>query len=74
MQKSNQANAQRQTIVNRETRPKKIMPYNSTYPKVGVSCSKDPDASGWLITRRGVLRINICAKNHSKNIAKIKNH
>jgi hypothetical protein len=27
--------------------------YNSTYPKGGVSYSKDPDASGWLIIRLG---------------------
>jgi hypothetical protein len=46
----------------------------TTFIKVAVQFSAYPDASGWLIIRRRALCINICAKNHCKQVAKIKNY
>jgi hypothetical protein len=45
-------------MVRRESQPN-----NSSYPKGGVSCSKDPDGSGWLIIRRGGFQNKFCGKN-----------
>ena len=44
---------------------------NTNLAKVAVQCSAEPDASGWLIIRRGALLINICTKNHDRQVAKI---
>jgi len=65
MQKSNQANAQRQTIADRQTRPKKTTPYNSTYPKGGVSCSKD----GFVTNQTLVFQIKFCGKSPALRVA-----
>ena len=59
MQKSNQANAQRQTIADRQTQPKKTTPYNTGLAKVAVQCSADT----FVVNQSLVLRINICGEN-----------
>ena len=38
---------------------KRITTHNSTYPKGGVSCSKDT----FVVNQTLVLRINICGEN-----------
>jgi hypothetical protein len=50
------------------------MATNTRLAKVADQYSADPDASGWLIKRRGALRINICNKNQHRHITKIKNY
>jgi len=65
MQKSNQTNAQRQTITDRQTRPKKTTPYNSTYPKGGVSCSKD----SFVVNQKLVFQIKFCGKSPALRVA-----
>jgi hypothetical protein len=65
MQKSNQANAQRQTIADRQTRPKKTTPYNSTYPKGGVSCSKN----SFVVNQTLVFQIKFCGKSPALRVA-----
>jgi len=39
--------------------------YNSTYPKGGISCSKD----SFVVNQTLVLRINICGKNRQLLVA-----
>ncbi len=41
------------------TRQTKSTGHNSTYPKGGVSCSKD----SFVVKESSVLRINICGEN-----------
>ncbi len=68
MQKSNQANAQRQTIVDRQTRPKKTTPYNTGLEKVAVHCSADT----FVVNQSLVLRIDICGENRHLRQARIR--
>ena len=65
MQQSNQANAQRQTIADRQTRPKKTTPYNSTYPKGGVSCFKD----SFVVNQILDFQIKFCGKTPALRVA-----
>jgi len=44
-------------MLNKQTRKKPA--YNSTYPKGGVSCSKD----SFVVNQNLVVRINICDEN-----------
>ena len=49
---------------------------NIALTKVAVKCSEDPDASGWIIIRRGALRISPPLediKNHCIQVAIKKN-
>ena len=39
--------------------------YNSTYPKGGVSCSKD----SFVVNQTFVLRMNICGENRQLLVA-----
>jgi len=45
---------------------------NRGLAKVAVRCSGDNDGSGWLIIRQGGFQIMFCAKNHCRQIAKLK--
>jgi len=50
---------------------------NIALAKVAVKCSEDPYASGWIIIRRGALRITqplADIYNHCRQVAKIKNN
>jgi hypothetical protein len=53
-------NIQTQTWTEKESRP-----HNSTYPKGGVSCSKDR----FLVTGTFVLLINICGESPALRVA-----
>jgi hypothetical protein len=54
MQKSNQINAQRQTKMDRQARPKKTTPCNTGLAKVAVHYS----AETFVVNKNLVLRIN----------------
>jgi hypothetical protein len=47
----------------------KIQATNSTYLKGGVSYSKDPDISGWLIIRQNEFQIKFCGKSPALRVA-----
>jgi hypothetical protein len=53
-----------QTMDNRATTDRTPAP-NSTYPKGGVSCSKD----SFAVNQTFVLRMNICGKNRQLLVA-----
>ena len=59
------ANAQRQSAMDRQARPKKTTPYNSTYPKGGVSCSKD----SFVVNGTLVFQIKFCGKSPTLRVA-----
>ena len=59
------ANAQRQTPMDRQARPIKTTPYNSTYPKGGVSCSKD----SFVVNQTLVFQIKFCSKSPALRVA-----
>jgi hypothetical protein len=66
MQKSYQANAQEtpQTMDNRATTERTPAP-NSTYPKGGVSCSKD----SFVVNETLVFQIKFCGKSPALRVA-----
>jgi len=65
-QKSHQANAPKtlQTMDNRATTDKTPAP-NSTYPKGGVSCSKD----SFVVKQTFVFQIKFCGKSPALRVA-----
>jgi hypothetical protein len=66
MQKSYQANAPRQTKMDRQaTIEKKQRRHNSTYPKGGVSCSKD----SFVVNQTLVFQIKFCGKSPALRVA-----
>jgi hypothetical protein len=66
MQKSYQANAPKtlQTMDNRATTDRTPAP-NSTYPKGGVSCSKD----SFVVNQTLVFQIKFCGKSPALRVA-----
>jgi hypothetical protein len=66
MQKSYQANALKtlQTMGNRATTDRTPAP-NSTYPKGGVSCSKD----SFVVNQTLVFQIKFCGKSPALRVA-----
>ena len=66
MQKSYQANAPRQTKMDRQINTeKKQRRHNSTYPKGGVSCSKD----SFVVNQTLVFQIKFCGKSPALRVA-----
>jgi len=66
MQKSYQANAPRQTKMDIQTTiEKKQRRHNSTYPKGGVSRSKD----SFVVKQTSVFQIKFCGKSPALRVA-----
>jgi len=66
MQKSYQANAPRQQTMNEHTTTEKEQRrHNSTYPKGGVSCSKD----SFVVNGSSVFQIKFCGKSPALRVA-----
>jgi hypothetical protein len=63
--KSLSGNTQRQTVTDRQHDRKKTTPYNSTYPKGGVLCSKD----SFVVNQTLVFQIKFCGKSPALRVA-----
>ena len=66
LQKSVPAQSHRQrNTADRQTKTDRRAACNNTYPKGGVSCSKD----SFVVNQTFVLRMNICGKNRQLLVA-----
>jgi hypothetical protein len=66
MENSYQANAPRQQVtMDKHSNDKQKASYNSTYPKGGISCSKD----SFVVNQTLVFQIKFCGKSPGLRVA-----